>query len=345
MADSAGRGSGGNGGGGRGGGRGRRRGGKKQGDKKAKEQGASAAGGTGGPPPSQQTASGASTISTSRPPGAPSNASGSGPGGPKPKKRRQKPSKQRSRDKQQKQAALTPAEMEAKKKADAEAALAAKKAAEEAAEAERRRKLEAERKAKIEALQAALAEREGRIKECVATLQTYASTASGHVASRERLNPDTGLPTIRKQFQSTKKSLKSDLKKCTAFVKKVSISLDNSYFFVCASVLLFRLASETAFAADRLSKSSKVGTLLRYLLIVGLCRFDSVNELTIRVIHDIYYASCVLSSPSHVFLFIILNSIHVFSHHRPEPRWCGKIQVLQRVPIQPQRLLRPCART
>jgi hypothetical protein len=92
----------------------------------------------------------------------------------------------------------------------------------EAAEAERKR-LEQEQKA-LEKAQAehqkALEQLETRVREATDYLKNTIEATKGHANSRESLTPDE-LSKQRKSFEASKKSLKSDLKKCTAFVKKI----------------------------------------------------------------------------------------------------------------------------
>lgn len=104
------------------------------------------------------------------------------------------------------------AEAEARARAEAKAkaaALAERKAAEEAA---------ALRRARIEVLQSALEGREAALREAISALGAFSHDCTAHAEHRARFE---GLPALRKDFQVRKKSLKSDLKKCTAFVKKV----------------------------------------------------------------------------------------------------------------------------
>lgn len=91
---------------------------------------------------------------------------------------------------------------------------------------EARQREEAERKQKEEV---ALAERKQKEaedelaqkgKEAKEALKSFIETAERHKSSRLALEPEA-LKASRKQFQANKKSLKTDLKKCTAFVKKV----------------------------------------------------------------------------------------------------------------------------
>jgi regulator of nonsense transcripts 2 len=99
-----------------------------------------------------------------------------------------------------------------------------KRAAEEAkaAEAERQRlqeeerKLQAARDAKRQE-QKALCE---RVQQAIDSLMTLSESAQTHKKHRTELAAER-LVLIRKNFEASKKTLKSDLKKCTAFVKKV----------------------------------------------------------------------------------------------------------------------------
>lgn len=92
----------------------------------------------------------------------------------------------------------------------------------EEAEAERKR-LEAEAKAREEARIARAKKKEQlnlKVKEANDYLQSFAEAVTLHKKNRDTLAPDV-LDSSRKAFEASKKTLKSDLKKCTAFVKKI----------------------------------------------------------------------------------------------------------------------------
>ena len=94
------------------------------------------------------------------------------------------------------------------------------KAREEAEALEKRR--EEERKALEKAQVARRKEQEAldqKFKEATDALQALAESTQQHKANRAALEPEA-LAKARKEFQNSKKSLKTDLKKCTAFVKK-----------------------------------------------------------------------------------------------------------------------------
>lgn len=92
----------------------------------------------------------------------------------------------------------------------------------EQAEAERKR-IEAEQKALEAARQArakAKEELNAKVKEANEYLQALAEATALHKENRAALAPEA-LAESRKAFEASKKTLKSDLKKCTTFVKKV----------------------------------------------------------------------------------------------------------------------------
>ena len=104
------------------------------------------------------------------------------------------------------------------KKRDAEAAAAAAAAA----------KAEEARLAEIERRQLLQTEYNNSIKNAITTLESFASAAKLHENLRRQLDPqpiaageNSALDEARHSFEKSKKSLKSDLKKCTAFVKKI----------------------------------------------------------------------------------------------------------------------------
>ena len=146
---------------------------------------------------------------------APSGRAASGVGGNKNrgKNGNSKSSSNNNKSKQHNEPKLS---LEERKKQEDERLLA------EAAEAERRRQ-EAELKA-LEAARAVRAkEREqlnARVKEANDYLQSLAESVALHKENRAALCPG-GLVASRNAFETNKKSLKSDLKKCTAFVKKI----------------------------------------------------------------------------------------------------------------------------
>ncbi|CAJ1949289.1 unnamed protein product [Cylindrotheca closterium] len=100
--------------------------------------------------------------------------------------------------------------------------LAEEKRLAEEAEAERKR-IEAEQQAleaAREARRKALEELETKTRQATEDVQSTIDTIVGHRENREALEKET-LMAFRKDFAAGKKSLKSDLKKCTAFVKKI----------------------------------------------------------------------------------------------------------------------------
>lgn len=89
---------------------------------------------------------------------------------------------------------------------------------------ERERKLEEER-AQAEKAAAAVAAKQQealllKIKDATEVLKTVVDVTTRHKESRKLLHADS-LHSSRKEFEANKKKLKTDLKKCTAFVKKV----------------------------------------------------------------------------------------------------------------------------
>ncbi|KAL3919395.1 MAG: hypothetical protein SGILL_003776, partial [Bacillariaceae sp.] len=92
----------------------------------------------------------------------------------------------------------------------------------EAEEAERRRleEIEKAQQAKLEARQTAQRELNTKYQEALACLEDVVESVESHKESRKAFSSEE-LSAARKAFESTKKSLKSDLKKCTAFVKKI----------------------------------------------------------------------------------------------------------------------------
>ncbi len=109
--------------------------------------------------------------------------------------------------------------------ADKRAAAEQKQKEEEAraaAEAEQKRLAEIERRQKLQA------EYESSILSAITSLESFTSAAKLHADLRRQLDPQplvageiSPLDQERKSFEKSKKSLKSDLKKCTAFVKKI----------------------------------------------------------------------------------------------------------------------------
>mmetsp|Transcript_4770 Transcript_4770/g.11310 ORF Transcript_4770/g.11310 Transcript_4770/m.11310 type:complete len:1490 (-) Transcript_4770:1647-6116(-) len=100
--------------------------------------------------------------------------------------------------------------------------LAEEKRLAEEAEAERKR-IEAEQKAleaAREARRKALEELETKVRDATEIVQTTIDAIVGHKENRKALEKES-LMAFRKDFAAGKKSLKSDLKKCTAFVKKI----------------------------------------------------------------------------------------------------------------------------
>mmetsp|Transcript_33579 Transcript_33579/g.61792 ORF Transcript_33579/g.61792 Transcript_33579/m.61792 type:complete len:1566 (-) Transcript_33579:189-4886(-) len=108
-------------------------------------------------------------------------------------------------------------ETERKQKDEEEAAAAAA-----AAEAERKRRAELERRQKLQSGY------ESSVQGAMGILDSYTAAAQLHGELRGQLDPDSSLGEStsaldagRQLFELSKKKLKSDLKKCTAFVKKI----------------------------------------------------------------------------------------------------------------------------
>ena len=129
---------------------------------------------------------------------------------------------------QQKLAEKKKQELEAKqRKADEIAAAATIKAANEIAEKEAARILvalttEKERRMSLQA------KYESTIQHAISVLETMTTACNMHSEMRAKLSPHalsdqqlSPLEATRAQFELTKKNLKSDLKKCTTFVKKI----------------------------------------------------------------------------------------------------------------------------
>lgn len=93
---------------------------------------------------------------------------------------------------------------------------------EEARKAEEQRRIEAEKAAEAEAKARAKQQEivDQRLKDSMATLKSLVDTIQHHQASRQSMN-DEALKQSRLNFETNKKLLKTDLKKCTAFVKKI----------------------------------------------------------------------------------------------------------------------------
>lgn len=98
-----------------------------------------------------------------------------------------------------------------------EARKLAEEEARKLAEEQEQRKLEEARKAQ-EAKQ--LQDRNQNLQDACQLLQSTIETIEKHVTYRKLLQEDD-LQKFRKEFEANKKSLKTDLKKCTAFVKKI----------------------------------------------------------------------------------------------------------------------------
>lgn len=102
---------------------------------------------------------------------------------------------------------------EEKKKAEAE-----RLRLEAEAEAERQHREEIERQAtEVERLRL---EKINKLKEATDILSSFFTTTQNHVQSRQKLLP-SNLSVLRNEFVASKKKLKSDHKKCTAFCKKI----------------------------------------------------------------------------------------------------------------------------
>ena len=113
---------------------------------------------------------------------------------------------------------------EAKKKKEEEAKAAAEKAAIKAKqiEAEKKRQEEIDRRTTLQS------NYNISINSAISTLENYTTNASIHEKLRHELSDKvppgeskSSLAINRHNFESSKKKLKSDLKKCTAFVKKI----------------------------------------------------------------------------------------------------------------------------
>lgn len=86
-----------------------------------------------------------------------------------------------------------------------------------------RKRQEEERKALEMAREARKKQQEEldkKVQDAIDALKAVAESTEQHKANRAALEPEA-LTAARKEFQDNKKSLKTDLKKCTAFVKKV----------------------------------------------------------------------------------------------------------------------------
>jgi len=144
---------------------------------------------------------------------------------PNPRRRRQKNNKKK-KDGVNTDKAVETAKSDAPKKqekpTEEEIRLAEEKKANEARiEAERKaqeeaRKKEEERKQKIKVL-------EDEIRSKISNLGSIVDITNQHCFARKQLTKETLVQT-RKDFQDSKKKLKSDLKKCTAFCKKIKSS-------------------------------------------------------------------------------------------------------------------------
>ena len=99
-----------------------------------------------------------------------------------------------------------------------------KEAAEEAARLEAERKRQEEEKKAADAAKQALVQRQmdlnNEVSEACDSLVAVAVTTLQHKESREALAAEN-LIKSRKDFEASKRKLKSDLKKCTTFVKKI----------------------------------------------------------------------------------------------------------------------------
>ena len=99
--------------------------------------------------------------------------------------------------------------------------------AEQKAMAEQQVALQKEADAQAKALarrEAKRQELESKIEEKITHLTSFAEKTIQHRASRQELSPEQ-LAQKQKDFQNDKKKLKSDLKKCTAFCKKIKSTL------------------------------------------------------------------------------------------------------------------------
>jgi len=86
-----------------------------------------------------------------------------------------------------------------------------------------KKRQEAERKATEAALAKRRKEQEAlevSVKDAMEAVKTVVESVQHHETNRKELEAET-LEAFRKEFQTNKKSLKTDLKKCTAFVKKI----------------------------------------------------------------------------------------------------------------------------
>ena len=166
----------------------------------------SSSGGRGGPPPS----------SSSQSSGGGGRGRGGGGGGRSSRRNRGRGAGRGKVDVEQERKRKEE-EAARKQKEEAEAKRAAEKAA-----AEQQRKDEIARREKLQS------DYESSIKAGIATLEAATNAVDLHAKLRGQLDPHkpggaaaSPLDTARETFESSKKKLKSDLKKCTAFVKKV----------------------------------------------------------------------------------------------------------------------------
>ena len=104
-----------------------------------------------------------------------------------------------------------------------------------------------------------------RFDNALAVVQNTIRQTEHHLHSRSR-NSDTQLPAIRKEFQDNKKKLKTDIKKCTAFVKKIkqgtpsSLKIDDILKDV-AQLNLTRYVEEVAGALTDVSNKNTPTTI------------------------------------------------------------------------------------
>lgn len=146
-------------------------------------------------------------------------------------------------------------------------------------EEKKRQEAEKERKLREKKLQEAVTKRkneilalEEKMRNAIETVKQFVDINLQRQASRTAM---TGLAESRKQFESNKKNLKTDLKKCTAFVKKIksgsawsNSNIDSNEVLKDVSILnLSRYVDEIVTAI--IESKPKIGDLI---VIVALCQ-------------------------------------------------------------------------
>lgn len=91
---------------------------------------------------------------------------------------------------------------------------------EEQATAAKKKELDVEKR-KLVVREKELQDRTAVVREALQLLQSLQESAAQHAESREQFGNSDTLKAARAEFETRKKNLKADLKKCTAFVKKV----------------------------------------------------------------------------------------------------------------------------